>query len=72
MRVNDDPFNDRAGDALSRNKSNFPTAGAVTRSSTGVQGAPLVPFDERSPTSLELLRKLEDFVRELFEISSRA
>jgi hypothetical protein len=52
---------------LSRIRSITPTVDTVDRSSSGTSGAPLVPFDERAPTSLELLRQLEDFVHELLE-----
>jgi hypothetical protein len=52
-----------------RNRSNTTTVVTVERSSTGKSGAPLLPVDERPPTSLELLRQLEVFVRENFEIS---
>jgi hypothetical protein len=54
-----------------RNKSNRPASVVVDRSPTGVPGAPLSLVDERPPTSLELVRQLEDLVRELFEIRGR-
>ena len=50
--------------------STTPTVVTVDRSSAGTSGAPLVPVDERAPTSLELLRQLEGFVREHFNISA--
>ena len=65
MRINVHRTN--GGSLLSRNSPNTPTVDTVDRSSSGAKGAPLAPFDERAPTSLELLRQLEDFVRELLD-----
>jgi hypothetical protein len=70
MRVDNRTHSEKESTMHSRDSSHAPTADAVESSSTGVAGAPLVPFDEPPPTSLELLRQLESFVRELFDISS--
>jgi hypothetical protein len=67
MRVNSHP--EKVSTMHLRNNFHAPIADAVDHSSTGVAGAPLVPFDEPPPTSLELLRQLESLVRELFDIS---
>jgi hypothetical protein len=53
--------------SLPREDSNDPAA-AVDRPSTGERGTHLAPLDDRTPTSLELLRQLEEFVRELLEM----
>jgi hypothetical protein len=70
MRINGHSRREGVNDVL-RNGSDSPAANTVDGSSTGITGPPLVPLDERPPTSLELLRQLEDIVRELFEISAR-
>jgi hypothetical protein len=54
-----------------RNKSNRPTSVVADCSPTGTPGAPLSLVDDRPPTSLELVRQLEELVRELFEIRGR-
>jgi hypothetical protein len=51
-------------------RSNTPAGAPGERVSTGMAEAPLPPVDERPLTSLELLRQLEGFVREHFEINA--
>jgi len=69
MQFSAHPSKESVSDAFTE-QIKCPHAPAADRSSTGTPGAPLFPAGERPPTSLELLRQLEGFVRELFEISA--